>query len=169
MPAGLLWVFGTAGLLIVLVGVYVAGGDELSCVRVSPESVGGGDRPTAGPPVAECRQQTRRWLGKSLEGDSTYGGITKVDTILVRPRGKGAEDSWYVGLFAGEREVARVFASRKQVQAAHGRLRAWFDGGLHGNVRVEWSSWPFGFGAMGFGLVWLTALTVALRSGRTLS
>ena len=100
-------------------------------------------------------------------GDSAYRGITKVDTIRERQTGEGAEDAWYVELLAGEREVARVFARREQAQAARCQLAAWIEAGSRGETRVFWSSWKFGLGAMTFGLVWLIALTVISRSGRS--
>ena len=164
--AGILWIFRAVGLVIVLVGVYMAGGEDLTCVSVSPASAGVAERTTADSRVAECRLQTRRWLGKSLVGNSRYGGITKAETIVVRPTGEGAEDAWYVGLLAGDKEIGRVFARREQVQAARDRLRAWFEGGLRGSVRIEWSTWPFGGAAMGFALVWLLVLSAISRADR---
>ena len=145
------WVLRAAGVVIVLVGAYLAGGDELTCVSVSP------------PPGAECRSQTRRWLGRSVVGQSAYKGITRAETIVVRQTGQDAEDAWFVGLLAGDAEAGRVFGERKRVQEARERLRAWFEGGMRGEVRVSWSSWPFGSATMVFGLVFFTVAAVASR------
>lgn len=148
---GSLWVFRTAGVVIVLVGAYLAGGDELTCGSVSP------------PLGAECRTETRRWLGKSVVGQSAYKAITRAETIVVRQTGQDAEDAWFVGLLAGDAEAGRVFGERKRVQEARERLHAWLEGGMRGEVRVVWSSWPFGSAAMAFGLVVFTVAAVASR------
>lgn len=151
MPAGWLWAFRAVGVAIVALGVYLSGGEELTC---------------AGSPAAECRLRTHRWLGKSVVGEARFGGVTNADTIVVPQTGVGGENAWYLGLFAGDREVGRVFARREQAQAARSQLAAWFEGGSRGEAQVFWSTWPFGCAAMVFGLVWLAALTVISRAGR---
>lgn len=98
-----------------------------------------------------------------MSGDVIYSGITKAEAIAVAQTGGDGEDSWFVVLLAGEKEVGRVFAKREQVQAARDRLRAWFAGELRGEVRVEWSSWPFGCAAIVYGLAWLSLLSFLSR------
>jgi hypothetical protein len=148
---GSLWVFRAVGVVIVLVGAYLAGGVELACVSVSPRL------------GAECRAETRRWLGKSVVAQSAYAAITRAETIMVRQTGQDAEDAWFVGLFAGDAEAGRVFGERKRVHEARERLRAWLEGGMRGEMRVVWSSWPFGSAAMAFGLIVFTVAAVASR------
>jgi hypothetical protein len=155
-----------AGILIALAGVYMAGGDELACVS-APAGSAPGAGPSAGHTrVARCTFRTRRWLGRSVVSDSTYSGVTRTETLMVPQRDEDADDQWFVRLFARDEEVGRIFATREQVQQAHGRLRAWFGAGLDGPIRFEWSSWPFAFGAMGFSVVWLSLLATVSRVDR---
>lgn len=163
---GLVWIFGAAGIVIVLIGVYVAGGQELTCVSVSSRPAAGAGPATAASEIADCRLLTRRWLGQSVVGDSSYSGITRAETAAVRQTGEDAEDQWFVALFAGDKEVGRILAARKPAKAARQRLHDWLEAGSRGEVRVEWSSWPFGYAAIGFGMVWLTVLTPILRAKR---
>jgi len=151
MPAGLLWLFRTMGVAIVAFGAWFSGGQVLTC---------------EGSPTAECRLQTRRWLGASVADDSSYRGITRVETIRERQTGQDADDAWYVGLFAGEHEAGRVFAGREQVQAALGQLTAWIEAGARGETRVSWSSWSSGLGVIAFGVAWLISLSLISRARR---
>ena len=101
-----------------------------------------------------------------MADDTSYSGITKVETIQERQAGQGADDAWYVGLLANQREIGRVFASRERAQAARSQLTAWIEGGSRGESRVSWSSWPSGIGLMSFGVVWLVVVTVMERAKR---
>jgi hypothetical protein len=163
--AGLVWTFVAAGIVVVLVGVYLAGGQELTCIGVPTRPAGRGSD-TGGGGVADCRLLTRRWLGRTVVGNSSYRGITRVETVTVRQTGEDAEDQWFVALFAGDEEAGRILAAREQAKAARDRLHEWLERGSRGAVRVEWSSWPFGYAAIAFGLVCLAVLTPALRANR---
>ena len=161
-----LWIFRVAGILIALVGVYMAGGDELTCVNATAGSVRGAGPSAGDTRVARCTFRTRRWLGRSVVSDSTYNGVTRTETLMVPQTGEDADDQWFVRLLARDEEVGRIFATRERVREADGRLRAWFRTGLDGAVRFEWSSWPFAFGALGFSLVWLSLLAKLSRVDR---
>jgi hypothetical protein len=165
----LLWLLPPFGLLMILMGVYEAGGTELTCARsrLAPgiSESADGSRPAL---VAECRFETRRWLGRKVTFDRTFLRVTTVDSIAVS-RTESSKDSsgqttrktvedWSIRLFDRDSEISRWPGTREQVERATATLRAWFARGGAEPIRMSFSSWAFTYAACGFGLVW-TVLT----------
>jgi hypothetical protein len=159
------WILPVFGLLIMLLGVYVAGGTTMTCARSrlmpaiseAPE----GTRP---PLVAECRVETRRWLARKVIGERTYLRVTKTDAIAVSRtetstdsngrRTSRTVDDWYLQLFDGDNEILRLDGTREQIDREKARLAAWFAEGGAEPLHASFSQWSFAYGAFGFGLVW---------------
>src|SRR4030095_6854725 len=123
----LLWLLPFVGLLMILLGVYEAGGTEMVCARSRrPPKISestDGSRPAL---IAECRIETRRWLARKVTFDHTFHRVTKVDSIAVT-RTESSQDSsgqttrksveyGSLRLFDRDAEIWRWPGAREQVE-----------------------------------------------------
>jgi hypothetical protein len=173
MPKGA-WMLGTIGPLIMLLGVYVAGGSDVVCTRVGAPAESSGEPGQRVPVVGSCQVQTKRWLGRTTVSERTYPHITAVDRTTV-PRTETSTDSkgrstsrtvndWSLQLMNDGVEVDRVGAARDEVAAAYNKGQAWFDGNAASSLTLDFSDWPFAYAAIGFGTLWLGVIALMTRA-----
>jgi hypothetical protein len=166
----------TIGALMMLLGAYAAGGDDLTCERTMPVDASGVERAPSEPVVGSCRLVTRRWLGQREVAEARYGPVTGADTIAVSVQESSTDsngrsqtrtvDRWHVRLLDGTRETARFGGSRDEVDRESASVNAWIADGARAPLHLPSTTWPFGLAAMAFGLLWLGMTALIARSQR---
>jgi hypothetical protein len=157
---------GIFGPVMMLVGVYVAGGTTVVCTRVDAKAESIEPRP---PVVGSCRVPPTRWFGRSVVEERTYPRITSVSRIATTSRNSSdgkTTTSWFVQLMSLQVEAERIGAARDQVDASVDAAQAWFGGNTANPLTLDLTDYRFAYGAMGFGMLWLGASAlVAKNSG----
>jgi hypothetical protein len=139
-----------AGLLLMLLGAYIAGGDTLSCGRTSDG--------------VDCRLQVTRVLGLATVERRDIPDVVAVEVRRSTDSGNDTvNDTLYV-IARGNLEVAALGGG------AAGDFARQVDGLLKGQsttpVRVDDSTWTVAGACAGFGLVLFAFGAIAWRSER---
>jgi hypothetical protein len=144
-------VMSLVGILIVLVGVYAAGGVHTTCRRADGR--------------VECQMRTLRIFELCDVGSQdAHDVVTAYDVTVTTSSGA------YPGVAGPDRNATRsdtvVLESRDGTKVSAfndtpdaamqkvGYLRTFLGDPNRKTLRLFSSNWPFGFGAMGFGVVW---------------
>jgi hypothetical protein len=160
------WGFAVFGPLIMLLGAYVAGGTTVVCTRTgAPAETAGDARPEV---IGSCRVQTTRWFGRKVVEERTYPRVTGVDRIAVAVSSSSSSrqtDSWSLQLMSRGVEVERIGAPRDRVDPAFDAAQSWFAGATSTPLAMDFTEWRFAYASIGFGTLWLGALTMIGKSG----
>lgn len=169
-----IWIVPAFGVLMILLGSYVAGGTAVTCRR-SPLAPAVGEAADGSRPalVAACTVETRRWRARRIVAERTYLRVTDVDSIAVSrtetskdSRGRTftrTVDDWSLRLFDRDTEIVRIGGTRAQIDRENQRLRDWLKAGGAEPVHASFSEWGFAYGAIGFGVVWITVTSMVAK------
>jgi hypothetical protein len=140
-------IFAGAGLLLMLLGAYMAGADTLGCSRTSDG--------------VDCHLQVTRMLGLATVERRDIPDVVAVEVRHSTDGGDTANDTLYV-IARGNLEVAALGGG------ASGQVAAQVNGLLKGQstapVLVTDSTWVVAGAGAGFGLVLLAFGAIAWRS-----
>jgi hypothetical protein len=155
------------GLLILLLGTYVAGGNEVTCTRVgAPPTQAESPDSTTPQKIVSCRVRTTRWFGRKVMEERTYARVTGVGSIAIASpssSSSGTTSSWYLQLLSDGREIEKVSGNSDQIFAAEKQFAAWYAGDLRRPRSLDLTDWRFAYAAVAFGSLWLLIAIAVIR------